>query len=103
MNERYEGEERRQPERWRLSKEVSVTDLVGLAMAFAAVLFAYTNLDKRTDGLERMVTVQATTDARQDAEAQRYQSRIDSTLVSINNKLDRLIEDKYSSTRQDRR
>lgn len=88
----YEGENRREPERWRLSREVSVTDLVTVVLAFTAVLAAYSNLDKRVDGLERMVAVQTTNDKRQDDESLRYQARSEAQFLIINQKLDRLIE-----------
>lgn len=89
---KYDGNERREPERWKISKEILIADLVRIAVAFAAMFAAYNNLDKRVDGLERMAPVQTSNDKRQDDEALRYQARIDSSLSNINQKLDRLIE-----------
>jgi len=92
MDKGYDGDERRAPERWKISKEISIADLVSIVVAFCAMLAAWNNLDKRIDGLERMSPVQSNTDRRQDEEALRYQARIDTSLANINQKLDRLIE-----------
>lgn len=92
MNERYEGDERRVRERWRITKEVSLGDLIAFVMAFVSVVYAYTTLDKRIAVVEDKFTNQRDTDNRQDADSVRYQARIDATLSSISAKLDRLIE-----------
>jgi hypothetical protein len=84
VNHRFEGEDRRTPERWKISKEVSIADLVSIALAFCAMFAAYNNLDKRIDRIEGMSPVQLSIDKRQDDEALRYQARIDSTLLAIN-------------------
>jgi hypothetical protein len=94
MATKFEGQDRRVPERWKITKEVSVADLVSVVLAFGAVFAAFNNLDKRVDGLERMAPVQAITDKKQDDDSQRYQARIDKSLDEINRKLDRLMERK---------
>ncbi len=85
----YEGEDRR---RWHVKKEISLGDIVAIASAVLAVLYAYTTLDKRISLLEVTQVGQQAVDAKQDGDALRYQSRIDMQLAEINRKLDRLIE-----------
>lgn len=78
--------------KWHVKKEISVGDLIAFVMAAVAVITAYSTLDKRLAVIEEKVVTQAVTDARQDGEALRYQSRIDAALTEINRKLDRLVE-----------
>ena len=81
---------------WVLKKEVSVGDVVAFIAASVAIIYAYSTLDSRLSVLEIISTkgekMQASIDARQDAEFSRYQQRIDSSLKSINDKLDKLID-----------
>lgn len=92
MAEKYEGDERRAPQRWRIKKEISLGDILAFVSAACAVLYAYFTLDLRITRLEDTKSVQSMTDIRQDSEALRYQARIDTQLEGINRKLDRLIE-----------
>ena len=92
----YDGENRRAPDRWKISREVSVADLVSVALAFAAMFAAFSNLDKRQAVADDRFTTsqaqQAATDRRQDEDSIRYQARIDGSLKDMNAKLDRLLE-----------
>jgi hypothetical protein len=82
------------PSKWRLRKEVAIGDLLAFVTAFAAVIVAYTTLDRRLAIIESVVLAQHERDSRQDAEFLRYQQRIDESLREMNRKLDRLIERK---------
>lgn len=88
----YAGPERRIIKKWSLNKEVSIGDLIAFGMAAIAIIYAYSTLDKRIAIVEQSWVVQSTVDNKQDAEAVRYQARIDQQLIAINAKLDRLIE-----------
>jgi hypothetical protein len=72
-------------EHWRLTKDVSVADVLSLCLAAAAVLFAYTALEKRTAIIE--TTVKDMQSARMVEKAELLQ-RLD----RFDDKLDRLIE-----------
>jgi len=90
----YDGEDRREPERWRVKKEISLGDLIAFCSAAIAIAYAYSTLDGRVKVLEESKSYQVTRDQRQDDDNIRYQSRIDQTLREMNQKLDRLIERK---------
>lgn len=90
----YDGEDRREAEPWRVKKEISVGDLIAFGAAFCSVIYAYSTLDKRLSLVESNQVQQARVDSRQDEEGLRSQVRIDSQLGVINNKLDRLIENR---------
>ena len=90
----FEGEDRREPDRWRLKKEVSLGDLIAFTSAALAIAYAYSTLDSRLKVLERDNAAQQRTDERQDAESIRYQARIEAVLSNINAKLERLVERK---------
>ena len=92
MTQQYEGEDRRQPERWKLKKEVSLADILSFAAAALAVVYAYTTLDKRLTIVEVAAVNNQSANARQDEEALRVQARIDVQLDKLNNKVDRLLE-----------
>lgn len=89
---KYDGDDRRAPERWKVKKEVSLADILSFVSAALAVVYAYTTLDKRVFSLEQSASVQANTDRRQDDDANRSQGRIEARFDSIEKKLDRLIE-----------
>jgi hypothetical protein len=72
-------------ERWRLTKDVSIVDVLSIVMAGLAVFFAYTTLAERTSLLESsVVEIRQTRMEEKAALAQR--------LDRLENKLDRLIE-----------
>lgn len=84
----WNGDERReqpQPERWRLTKDVSVADVLSLCLAAGAVLFAYTELSERTALLESAII--EIRSSRADEKA-----ALSARLDRLENKLDRLIE-----------
>jgi hypothetical protein len=85
-------EEPDQGTRFRLNKEVSITDIVTIVIATSALFGAYHNLDNRTQILETTNVAQQATDKRQDDEAQRTRDHIDAGLSKLNDKLDRLLE-----------
>jgi hypothetical protein len=87
--QRYSGTNRRG---WHVNKEVSVGDLVALLLAIAAVILAYSQLDKRVTVLETVPSAQASTDARQDLEARALKNEIGARLDRMEDKIDRLIE-----------
>lgn len=92
MKEKYEGEDRRAPDRWRVKKEISIGDLIAFVSAGLAVAYAYSTLDSRVKILEDNRTAQQKTDERQDGENIRYQARIDAELSQISMKIDRIGE-----------
>jgi len=74
-----------QKEPWRLKKEVSLADIITIVSAGAAVVYAYTTLDKRLAIIEaERTTEKVTTTA--------FQNRIDTRLDKMDEKLDRIIE-----------
>ena len=78
----YEGDNRR---KWHVTREISITDLVGLATACGAVLVAYGKLDTRLALVEQFNNTQA-------IEMERQNKRLEEGQGEINHKLDRLIE-----------
>lgn len=89
MNE-WDGENRRQRERWKFNKDVSIADLLSFVSAAIAVIYAYNTLDKRVAVLEEYRTEQKEATQAKEADNVRYQTRIDESLHTINDKLDRL-------------
>lgn len=84
----WDGQERRtkeDAERWRLTKDVSIADVLSLCLAAAAVLFAYTTLAERTSLLESAVVEMRA--IRIDEKA-----ALSQRLDRLEDKLDRLIE-----------
>jgi hypothetical protein len=81
----WDGQDRRAPDRWRLTKDVSVADVLSLALAAAAVLFAYTQLSERVSLLESAVIEMRA--IRSDEKA-----ALSQRLDRLDDKLDRLIE-----------
>lgn len=74
-----------QKEPWRFKKEVSLADIITIVSAGAAVVYAYTTLDKRLAIIEaERTTEKVTTTA--------FQNRIDARLDKMDEKLDRIIE-----------
>lgn len=69
-------ERRRDSDRWKFLKEISIGDIVGILAAASAILTAYYKLDTRITVLEAV------------------KSEIGSRLDRIENKLDRAIERK---------
>jgi hypothetical protein len=88
MSGGWDGEDRREqmpPERWRLTKDVSIADVLSICLAGAAVLFAYTELSERAALLESAVS---------EIRAQRQDEKtaLVQRLDRLEDKLDRLIE-----------
>jgi len=90
--EPFMANNRRDEDKWKLKKEISIGDILAFLAAFSGILFAYTTLDKRLALSERAQTAQEVIDKRQDEEALRYQVRLDAMITNINVKLDRIIE-----------
>jgi uncharacterized protein YPO0396 len=83
--EKYLGDERRTQPKWRVTKDISVADIVAVVSAFVAILFAYTTLDKRVTLAENSIAVLRN--------SQSYaQDQINTHLRDLNNKLDRVME-----------
>ena len=93
---KYNGDNRRAPERWRVKKEISLGDMIAFTSAAIAVVYAYSTLDSRLRLVEvaqiQMQAQQQRTDERQDSDAIRYQVRIEAALLNLGGKLDRLLE-----------
>jgi hypothetical protein len=81
-----------QGNRWKINRDVSVTDLVTIVLATAALFTAYSDLTNKIQILVTTNVAQAATDKRQDEEAQRTRDHIDAGLSKLNDKLDRLLE-----------
>ena len=79
---------------WHLKKELSLGDLLAIALSATALFGAYSTLDQRLIRLEAQTVFQKQIDTRQDEDSVRFQARIDEALRIINAKLDRLVERK---------
>ena len=90
-------------QRWKVVKEISVTDLVTIATCAASVFYAWSTVTARQAILEdrlatlitqqaTLITQQANIDRRQDDDALRVQARLEGGLKDVNAKLDRLLE-----------
>lgn len=71
--------------KWSFSKEVSIGDAIGLAVAFTAVLVAYGALKERVALVEQTQTSQASMTVE-------WRDRVENSIQEINRKLERLIE-----------
>lgn len=78
--------------KWRIKRDISVTDIASFASAALAVIYAYTTLDKRMTMLEAAMIEQKQSDKRHEEELLRVQARIDVRLDKMDEKLDRLIQ-----------
>ena len=74
-----------QKEPWRFKKEISLADIITIVSAGAAVVYAYTTLDKRLAIIEAERTTEKVT-------ITAFQNRIDARLDKMDEKLDRIIE-----------
>lgn len=90
MND-WDGTDRRGSQRWRIKKEISIGDLVAFTSTALAVVYAYTTLDKRVTVLEAAAIAVRESVRERDAENVRYQARIEESLRTLGNKLDRII------------
>lgn len=90
MNE-WDGADRRTGQRWRLKREISIGDLIAFCSAALAVVYAYTTLDKRVTVLETAAVTVRDVVRDRDADQVRYQARIEESLRTLGNKLDRII------------
>lgn len=77
---------------WRLSREISLANVITLAVIAFTVIGAYFTLDGRVTAAELSMVAQKHVDDRQDAEVHRTDTRVQAELANINRKLDRLIE-----------
>ena len=91
-DERFSGEERRAPDRWKLNKEIGVVDLITIVSALVAVVYSYTTLDKRVTIVEGSIQLLAVSDGKQLEDARRLQDRVEKQIEIVNAKLDRLLE-----------
>lgn len=85
-------DERERNGQWRLSREISLANVITLVVIAFTVIGAYYSLSGRVTGTEQSIAAQKHTDDRQDAEAHRTDARTQAALDNINRKLDRLIE-----------
>jgi len=100
----YIGIDRREPERWRVKKEISITSIIALLSAGLSIVYAYSTLDKRLSILEVAQVSSAQADKNQQADLSKFQDRMNVVLDSINVKLDRIIEhnSSYSNGNRDK-
>ena len=94
MSHNYDGEERREPDRWKINREVSIVDLITIVAALSGIMYAFTTLDKRVTINEGSIHALVSTNKAQDELFNRVQDRSDAQFREINAKLDRLIERK---------
>lgn len=90
-----EKEEQHPPVRWHVKKEVSLADLLSFASAALAVVYAYTTLDKRVTMLESSLIEARIAAKKQDEELVRLQARIDVRLDRMDEKLERLLQQRF--------
>jgi uncharacterized membrane protein len=74
-----------QKEPWRFKKEISLADIITIISAGAAVIYAYTTLDKRIALIEAARAVESVSDVA-------FQNRMESRINKMDEKLDRIIE-----------
>jgi hypothetical protein len=72
-------------EQWRFKKEISLADIFSLTAASAAVLYAYTTLDRRLAIVEAERTSEKVA-------LLAFQNRMDARLDKMDDKLDRIIQ-----------
>ena len=77
---------------WRLSREISPSNVIALLVIAVTTIGVYYSLVGRVTVAEQAIVSQKYTDDRQDAEATRTNAQVQAALERINNKLDRLIE-----------
>lgn len=90
----WDGADRRSGQRWRIKREVSIGDIVAFVSAALAVMYAYTTLDKRVTVLEAAAVAVKDAARERDAEQVRYQARMEESLRTLSNKLDRILLDR---------
>lgn len=90
--DKWDGVDRRETQRWRVKKEISIGDIFAFCAAFLAVVGAYSTLDKRLTRLEDLAVVQRDLDRRQDEEQLRSQGRVEQQMRTIDEKIERILE-----------
>lgn len=95
-SEHYDGPERRESFGFRLSREISIADIVAVVMIGLPALVWASKMDTRMGTVEAMVVTNRAEriagDARIDAERESLRREIKGDLAEINRKLDRLVE-----------
>ena len=86
------NDRRRSMDKWRITKEISLADMISLVSAVIAIVYVYGKLDGRITFLEAMEAGQRATDERQDLALKELQLDIRQELKSINEKLFKMIE-----------
>lgn len=85
-------EQNEQERKWTFRRDVSVGNVITVALVIFSALAAYFSLNTRTIVLENALVSQRVIDERQDAEATRRDLQAQAQLERINSKLDRLME-----------
>lgn len=75
---------------WTVKKEISLGDLVSIAAALVAVIFAYSTLDKRVAVIEEQYLTQRRIDGRQDDDLAQIKKDIRDDLQAIRQAVERL-------------
>lgn len=88
----WDGTDRREGQRWKLKREVSIGDIIAFCTAIVALVAVYSTIDKRVQRLEDAYIVQRETDRRQDEEQLRAFGRIEQSIRIMDEKLDRIRE-----------
>jgi hypothetical protein len=83
---------------WTVNKEISIGDLVAIALAFASAITAYVALDRRITILETTQVQMITTDTRIEKESQSFRDEFKQDLKDIKTKLDILTERGFRRT-----
>lgn len=96
MSEKYEGPERRESFGFRLSREVSIADLVAVvAIGLPALIWA-AKMDTRMTQVETSIIAnraeRISNEKRIDGDRENLRREIKEDLAQINRKLDRLVE-----------
>jgi hypothetical protein len=77
---------------WRVKKEMSIGDIISMAVVLSALFLAYGHLDTRISVLELQNVSQAERDKQQDSRRESALSDVVQRINALNDKIDRALE-----------
>ena len=89
MPPNYQGQDRRG---WRVTKEITLGDLIAMVFAMGSIILAYSTLNERLSKLEEFRLSQQSRDQKQDELMGQIKGDVVNRLDRIEDKLDRAIE-----------
>ena len=90
----YRGDDRREYSRWHIDRSINIATVIAILSLAGALAAGWNQLDQRITTNSTYISNLKQDNMRQDHRVDRIETRTQQLLDSINNKIDRLLEDK---------